>query len=150
KVRSGEVVLREDEEDVHMAVEAWLGTVVPDVAAKLHTGRSRNDQVATDLKLWCRDAVGGIAAGIDAGLEGRAAWGERHGGRGRPAARWRCGATPTARWRSPCWGGCGWRGRCRSGCVAIGRCSGACARSWPARRWARGRSAAPRCPSTPR
>lgn len=79
KVASGEVVLREDEEDVHMAVEAWLGTVVPDVAAKLHTGRSRNDQVATDLKLWCRDAVARIEAGIDAVLERAAAWSERHG-----------------------------------------------------------------------
>ena len=79
KVARGEVVLREDEEDVHMAVEAWLGTVVPDVAAKLHTGRSRNDQVATDLKLWCRDAVGRIEARIDAVLERAAAWSERHG-----------------------------------------------------------------------
>jgi argininosuccinate lyase len=79
KVASGEVVLREDEEDVHMAVEAWLGTVVPDVAAKLHTGRSRNDQVATDLKLWCRDAVDRIEAGIDAVLVRAAAWSERYG-----------------------------------------------------------------------
>jgi argininosuccinate lyase len=79
KVASGEVMLREDEEDVHMAVEAWLGTVVPDVAAKLHTGRSRNDQVATDLKLWCRDAVDRIEAGIDVVLERAAAWIERHG-----------------------------------------------------------------------
>ncbi len=79
KVARGEVVLREDEEDVHMAVEAWLGTVVPDVAAKLHTGRSRNDQVATDLKLWCRDAVERIEAGIDAVLGQAAAWIARYG-----------------------------------------------------------------------
>ena len=79
KVARGEVTLREDEEDVHMAVEAWLGTAVGEVAAKLHTGRSRNDQVATDLKLWCRDAVARIEAAIDLVLERAAAWSERHG-----------------------------------------------------------------------
>lgn len=79
KVERGEVTLREDEEDVHMAIEAWLRDEVGDVAAKLHTGRSRNDQVATDLKLWCRDAVTRIEAGIDAVLAAAAGWIERHG-----------------------------------------------------------------------
>lgn len=79
KVASGEVTLREDEEDVHMAVEAWLSETVGAVAAKLHTGRSRNDQVATDLKLWCRDAVARIEAGIDEVLAAVEAWSERHG-----------------------------------------------------------------------
>ncbi len=79
KVERGEVALKEDEEDVHMAVEAWLSAEVGEVAAKLHTGRSRNDQVATDLKLWCRDAVGRVEAGIDAVLEQANAWAERYG-----------------------------------------------------------------------
>jgi argininosuccinate lyase len=57
RVARGEVVLPDDEEDVHMAVEAWLGRELGAVADKLHTARSRNDQVATDLQLWCRDAV---------------------------------------------------------------------------------------------
>src|SRR3989304_3702531 len=41
-------------EDVHLNVEAALAERVGPVAGKLHTGRSRNDQVATDLRLWCR------------------------------------------------------------------------------------------------
>ena len=57
RVASGDVVLPDDEEDVHMAIEAWLARELGPVASKLHTGRSRNDQVATDLQLWCRDAV---------------------------------------------------------------------------------------------
>lgn len=79
RVASGQVVLPDDEEDVHMAVEAWLGREVGEVAAKLHTGRSRNDQVAVDLKLWCRDAVDWIEAGIDAVLAAARTWAEAHG-----------------------------------------------------------------------
>lgn len=79
KVERGEVTLREDEEDVHMAVEAWLRDEVGDVAAKLHTGRSRNDQVATDLKLWSRDAVDRIEAAIDAVLAAADDWTQRYG-----------------------------------------------------------------------
>ena len=44
-------------EDVHSFVEARLVEVVGDAGRKLHTGRSRNDQVATDLRLWLRDAI---------------------------------------------------------------------------------------------
>lgn len=44
-------------EDVHSFVEARLVELVGDAGRKLHTGRSRNDQVATDLRLWLRDAV---------------------------------------------------------------------------------------------
>ncbi len=79
RVASGEVVLREDEEDVHMAVEAWLSGEVGEVAGKLHTGRSRNDQVATDLKLWCRDAVTSIETAIDEALAAAERWCERYG-----------------------------------------------------------------------
>ena len=46
-----------DAEDVHSFVEAELGERVGDLAKKLHTGRSRNDQVATDLKLWIHEAI---------------------------------------------------------------------------------------------
>jgi argininosuccinate lyase len=45
-------------EDVHSWVEAKLIERVGDLGKKLHTGRSRNDQVATDLRLWTRDAIG--------------------------------------------------------------------------------------------
>ncbi|HTS14066.1 MAG TPA: argininosuccinate lyase [Candidatus Sulfotelmatobacter sp.] len=47
-------------EDVHLNLEAALAARVGPVAAKLHTGRSRNDQVATDLRLWLRRALAGL------------------------------------------------------------------------------------------
>jgi argininosuccinate lyase len=46
-----------DAEDVHSFVEARLVAIAGDVGRKLHTGRSRNDQVATDLRLWVREAI---------------------------------------------------------------------------------------------
>ena len=54
------------EEDVHMSVEALLAKEVGALSKKLHSGRSRNDQVATDLKLWSRSATARVAASIDA------------------------------------------------------------------------------------
>ena len=51
-----------DDEDVHTAIERRVTELAGDAGAKLHTGRSRNDQVATALRLWCRRslvAVGG-------------------------------------------------------------------------------------------
>lgn len=57
-------------EDIHMNVEARLKEIVGEPAGRLHTGRSRNDQVATDFKLWVRDqfdaAEGAILSLIDA------------------------------------------------------------------------------------
>ncbi|EOX3447156.1 argininosuccinate lyase [Vibrio cholerae] len=50
-----EQILASDAEDIHSWVEQKLIKQVGDLGKKLHTGRSRNDQVATDLKLWCRD-----------------------------------------------------------------------------------------------
>ncbi|EMC9925120.1 argininosuccinate lyase [Vibrio parahaemolyticus] len=47
-------ILRSDAEDIHSWVEQQLISKVGDLGKKLHTGRSRNDQVSTDLKLWCR------------------------------------------------------------------------------------------------
>lgn len=95
KVASGEVVLQADEEDVHMAVESWLREEVGDVAGKLHTGRSRNDQVATDLKLWSREAVGRLEARLDAVLAAASAWASRHEGTVLPAYTHRQVAIPT-------------------------------------------------------
>ena len=48
---------REDLEDLHMNVEAALFRKIGDVAGKLHTARSRNDQVATDMRLFCKEAI---------------------------------------------------------------------------------------------
>jgi len=49
-----EQILQSDAEDIHSWVEGKLIASVGDLGKKLHTGRSRNDQVATDLKLWCK------------------------------------------------------------------------------------------------
>ncbi len=53
----GELPLRQELEDIHMHIEQALIERLGDVGRKLHTGRSRNDQVATDLRLWTRDAL---------------------------------------------------------------------------------------------
>jgi argininosuccinate lyase len=64
KIEAGEFEWREDREDVHMNIEATLTEMIGEPAKKLHTARSRNDQVLTDFKLWCRDAIDRIAASI--------------------------------------------------------------------------------------
>jgi len=53
---------QESDEDIHTAVERRLGELIGPVAGKLHTGRSRNDQVATDLRLWLLDSIQGLEA----------------------------------------------------------------------------------------
>ena len=63
------------DEDVHTLVERLLYEEIGPLAGKLHTGRSRNDQVATDLRLWCLDAlaaVDGEVAALAAALAGQA------------------------------------------------------------------------------
>ena len=53
-------------EDIHMNVEARLTALIGDPAGRLHTARSRNDQVATDFRLWVRDQLDAVAAGLQA------------------------------------------------------------------------------------
>src|ERR671937_707926 len=53
-------------EDIHMNVESRLSELIGPVAGRLHTARSRNDQVATDFRLWVRDAVDQAVAGLNA------------------------------------------------------------------------------------
>ena len=53
-------------EDIHMNVEARLKEIIGEPAGRLHTGRSRNDQVATDFKLWVRDQMDAAIEGIEA------------------------------------------------------------------------------------
>lgn len=61
---AGTFELKAGDEDIHTAVERRLTELVGAVGGKLHTGRSRNDQVATDFRLWTMDAVDGIQAMI--------------------------------------------------------------------------------------
>ncbi len=57
EIDRGVFVFDAADEDIHMAVEARLFAVVGDVAGKLHTGRSRNDQVALDVRMYLRDEI---------------------------------------------------------------------------------------------
>ncbi|MFV0446211.1 MAG: argininosuccinate lyase [Planctomycetaceae bacterium] len=57
EIERGELPFRQELEDIHMHIESRLIEKLGDVGRKLHTGRSRNDQVATDLKLYVRDAI---------------------------------------------------------------------------------------------
>jgi argininosuccinate lyase len=57
EIESGSFPFRIELEDIHMHIEQALIERLGDVGRKLHTGRSRNDQVATDLRLWIRDAL---------------------------------------------------------------------------------------------
>ncbi len=60
----GQFAVQPTDEDIHTAVERRLKELVGEVAGKLHTGRSRNDQVATDARLFCLDAIRQIRAAL--------------------------------------------------------------------------------------
>jgi argininosuccinate lyase len=57
EIEQGKLELDERLEDIHMNVEARLGQIAGAAAGRLHTARSRNDQVATDLRMWFKEAV---------------------------------------------------------------------------------------------
>jgi len=59
-------IFRLSDEDIHMAVEKRLGEIIGPVAGKLHTARSRNDQVALDIRLYLRDHINQVAKKIHA------------------------------------------------------------------------------------
>ncbi len=61
EITAGRFEWKLDLEDVHLNIEARLTTLVGDAGKRLHTGRSRNDQVATDVRLWLRDEIDGLA-----------------------------------------------------------------------------------------
>jgi argininosuccinate lyase len=65
EIERGELVFRRDREDVHMNIEARLVEIAGPVGGKLHTGRSRNDQVATDLRLYSRRLGENTLAALD-------------------------------------------------------------------------------------
>jgi argininosuccinate lyase len=57
EIAAGRFPFRRELEDIHMNVETRLAELIGDAAGRLHTARSRNDQVATDFRLWVRDAL---------------------------------------------------------------------------------------------
>ena len=61
---SGSFAFADSDEDIHTAVERRLGELIGPLAGKLHTGRSRNDQVATDFRLWMLDNLPAMDAAI--------------------------------------------------------------------------------------
>jgi argininosuccinate lyase len=62
EIESGAFEWKLELEDVHLNIEARLTTLVGDAGKRLHTGRSRNDQVATDVRLWLRGEIDSLAA----------------------------------------------------------------------------------------
>jgi argininosuccinate lyase len=60
----GQFVIQPGDEDIHTAVERRLGELVGSVAGKLHTGRSRNDQIATDIRLYLRGQIVELRQGL--------------------------------------------------------------------------------------
>ncbi|MEW5871050.1 MAG: argininosuccinate lyase [Chloroflexota bacterium] len=72
---AGSFSYQPSDEDIHTAVERRLGELIGPLAGKLHTGRSRNDQVATDFRLWLLGAIpqlGAALGGLQQALVGRA------------------------------------------------------------------------------
>ncbi|BBU53807.1 argininosuccinate lyase [Mameliella alba] len=64
EIESGDFTFSTALEDIHMNVEARLKEVIGEPAGRLHTGRSRNDQVATDFRLWVRDQLDAAESGL--------------------------------------------------------------------------------------
>ncbi len=66
EIETGKFAFKRALEDIHMNVESRLADLIGPAAGRLHTARSRNDQVATDFRLWVRDAIDGIDAQLAA------------------------------------------------------------------------------------
>jgi argininosuccinate lyase len=64
EIESGKFPFRRELEDIHTHIEARLQELIGPAAGRLHVARSRNDQVATDFKLWIRDALGRLDAAL--------------------------------------------------------------------------------------
>ena len=65
EIENGELVFSTELEDIHMNIEFRLREIIGDAAGRLHTARSRNDQVATDFRMWVRDACGALIEDIN-------------------------------------------------------------------------------------
>jgi argininosuccinate lyase len=75
EIEAGSFTFSRALEDIHLNIEARLSELIGPAAGRLHTARSRNDQVATDMKLWVRDAIDATdaaLAGLQSGLAERA------------------------------------------------------------------------------
>ena len=66
EIAEGRFEFKQSLEDIHMNIEGRLAELIGDAAGRLHTARSRNDQVATDFKLWVRDTLDGMDQALKA------------------------------------------------------------------------------------
>ena len=73
EIADGKFVFSRELEDIHLNIESRLKELIGDAAGRLHTARSRNDQVVTDFRLWVREACVRADQGLEA-LAARAAW----------------------------------------------------------------------------
>jgi len=80
RIEAGDFPWDEALEDIHMNIEARLTEAIGEAGKRLHTGRSRNDQVALDLRLWVRDAVDGLVAQVEDVMRAFAARAAEHAG----------------------------------------------------------------------
>ncbi len=78
EIRDGKFKYRPQLEDIHMNIERRLTEIVGQVGGKLHTGRSRNDQVATDLRLWLREEIDSCLKEISELIEAFAMQADKH------------------------------------------------------------------------
>lgn len=78
EIESGKFVFKKEYEDIHMNIEARLKEIIGAPAGKLHTARSRNDQVATDFRLWTRDAAQDLVRKIEGFQKSIAALVKKH------------------------------------------------------------------------
>ncbi len=69
EIEQGKFQFKAELEDIHMCIEARLTEKIGDIAGKLHTARSRNDQVALDMRLFCKEAIAETISGLR-GLQG--------------------------------------------------------------------------------
>jgi argininosuccinate lyase len=93
EIEAGQFEWLLDLEDVHLNIEKRLTELVGDAGKRLHTGRSRNDQVATDIRLYVRSAIDDVLQLLNALRSALPTWPKRT-----PTPS--CRASPTCRWRS--------------------------------------------------
>lgn len=80
RIEAGDFPFDDALEDIHMNIEARLTEIIGEAGKRLHTGRSRNDQVALDVRLWVRDAIDGLSEQIKDVMRALVARAEEHAG----------------------------------------------------------------------
>jgi argininosuccinate lyase len=78
EIEAGTFAFKRELEDIHLNIENRLAEIIGPAAGRLHTARSRNDQVATDFRLWVRDACGRAEQGLQALQRALLAQAEKH------------------------------------------------------------------------